>query len=184
MGASGCPLYIHTTPCLYAPWGANMPTGSHTPLCICMIWEAFACCWLHVGHLPYMLDTSTIWGMPPHVLHPPLIGWLLCASVCLGYICMLYGEYSLHVGGWGSIPHMWGFGGIYTPDKLWCLAVHPLGVHYALSCTFSVVHYVSPINHSYEYYSSSYGGVLWSVIYFIGDHGPFLDGASCNIGSA
>ena len=72
--------------------------------------------------------------------------------------------------------------GIYTPVKLWCLAVHPLDVHYALSCTFFVVHYASCIYHSYDYYSSGYDGVFWSVIYFISAHGPFLDGAPATSG--
>ena len=122
---------------------------------------------LHAGQLPHM-------GMPPYISYTPT-HWL--ASLC---ICMFRGY--LHVI-WGIFPLCWGLGSISTSVKLWCLAVHPLGVHYALSCTFFVVHYMSCIYHSYDYYSG-YGGVFWSVIYFISAHGPFLDGASCNIGSA
>ena len=76
----------------------------------------------------------------------------------------------------GILPYVRGLGGIYTSVKLWCLVVHPLGVHYTLSCIFFVVHFVSHIYHDYNYYSSSYGGVFWCIIYFISGHGPFLMG--------
>ena len=66
---------------------------------------------LHVGHLPCMLDTSPYGGCLSICLTPPLIGWLPCASVCLGDIYMLYGEYSPHVGALGVVPHMLGVWG-------------------------------------------------------------------------
>ena len=59
----------------------------------------------------------------------------------------------------------------------WCLSVHPLDVHYASSCTFLVVHYVSSLYyHGYDYYSSSDCGVFWYVISIISDHGSLFDG--------
>ena len=129
-----------------------------------------------------MLDTSsTCWTPSPYggclliCLTPQLIGWIPCTSVC-------FREYLYVI--WGILPLCWGFGGISISVKLWCLAVHPLGVLYALSCTFLVAHYVAHVCHSYDYYSSGYSGVFWSVIYFISDHDPFLGGASCNIGLA
>ena len=76
----------------------------------------------------------------------------------------------------GASAHLSGF---------WCLSVHPLDVHYASSCTFLVVHYVSSLYyHGYNYYSSSDCGVFWYVISIIGDHGCLFDGASYNVGSA
>ena len=105
----------------------------------------------HVGHLPYMLDTSPHMVDAPHISYPPLIGWIPCASVCIW-------EY-LHVI-WGILPLCWGLGGIppyvgvwqgiSISVKLWCLAVCPLGVHYALSCTFLVAHYDLHIYQSYD----------------------------------
>ena len=221
----------------------------HTPLCIC----CGGCrgpltCWtppLYAGHLPLYGDTS------PYVLHPPLIGWLPCASVCLGDICMLYGEYSPCVRGFGGIAPYVGVWGYQHICRAFVTGSTSTGCPLCLSCTFFVVHYVSHINHGYDYYSqagkwrlfflfsffkllnvlvcsifllfclyqvqkrlflsffdffwkyvtfffftffweelldslytSSYGGVFWSVLYFISDHDPFLDGASCNIRSA
>ena len=69
---------------------------------------------------------------------------------------MCYGGNSHMLVGWGSSAHLSGF---------WCLSVHPLDVHYASSCTFLVVHYVSSLYfHHYAYYSSNDCGVFWCVI--------------------
>ena len=130
-----------------------------------------------------MLDTSPPMGMPPNMSYTPT-HWLTSLCICMfrGYLHGIWGILSLCWGLRGCSPLCWGFGGIYTSVKLWCLAVHPLGVHYALSCTFFVVHYDSCIHNSYDYYSSSYGGVFWSVIFFTSDHGTFLDGTSATSG--
>ena len=117
---------------LYDPRVQNPPYVPHTPLCICVFLEASACwghltCWtppLHARHLPHMGDASPCLTSQTH--------WL--ASLC---ICMFRGY--LHVI-WGVVPLHWGFGGHYMSVKLWCLAIHPLGVHCALPCTFFVVH--------------------------------------------
>ena len=70
------PLYVHMP-----PGGANTP---HMSPCsyASMFWEASACCAgcrgpLHVGHLPYMPDTSPHMGdASPYVLHPhSLVGF-------------------------------------------------------------------------------------------------------------
>ena len=70
---------------------------------------------LHVGHLPYMLDTSPIWGMPPHMSYNPT-HWL--ASLC---ICMFGGISAYYMGNiplmfevWGWSPHMLGVWGSST----------------------------------------------------------------------
>ena len=128
---------------------------------------------LHVGTPPYMLETSPIWWMSPLKSYPPLIGWIPCASMFSGYLHVIWGILPL-CWGFGENSIMLGFGGISISVKLWCLAVYPLGVHYALSCTVLVAHYVSHIYHSYDYYSSGYSGVFWSVIYFISDHAPLM----------
>ena len=138
LGASGCPhMFVHPIH-FYNP----CPCVPHTPQCLCMLWKASACgggCrgpltyWtppLHVGHLPNVVDAS------PYVLHPhSLVGFPACDM----------GNTPLMLRFGGAFPHMLGFGGISTSVKLWCLAVHPLGVHYALSCTFFEGHYVSCI---------------------------------------
>ena len=110
----------------------------------------------------YVLSPHSLVGFPVHLY-------------VLGDTCMWYGEYSPHVRGWGIPPYVGCLGDFSTSFKLWFLAVHPLSVHDALSCTFLVVIGVSCIYHSYDYYSSCYGGVFWSVIDFISYHGPFLE---------
>ena len=139
-----------------------------------MFSEALACCGgckgpLHFGHLPY---TSSVWGCLPICLHPPLIHWLPCASVCFRDICMQYEEYFPYVGGLGGVPHLVGVFGASAHGVFICFFLYIL-----------VVYYVSHFYYRYDYYSSSYGGVFWAVICFISDHGYFPDGASCNIGS-
>ena len=112
-----------------------------------------------------MLDTSftpPLYGMPSLQFTPPFIHWLPCASVCFGDITMLYRDY---------FPYVEGFGGTSAHGVSMCLFLYIL-----------VVHYVSCFHYGYDYYSSSYSGVFWSVICFISDHGSFLDGASCNTG--
>ena len=106
------PLHVYTPHMFIHPWGFRHPHMSPI-LCasVCsqrLLHVVGGCrgpltCWtplLHAGHLPHK-------GVPPHVLHTPLIGWLPCASVYFGDICMSYGEYSPYVGGLGvSAP--WG----------------------------------------------------------------------------
>ena len=117
---------------------------------------------LHAGHLTHMVDAF------PYVLFP-LTGWIPFVSVCFrGYRLVI----------WGILPLCWGFGGINTSIKLGVLQY----IHWVSIMLYLVVHFVSSIYHGYDYYSASYGGVFWSVIYFISDHGPFLDRASCNMG--
>ena len=137
-----------------------------------------------------MLDTSLtywtpppIWGMPPHVLHPPLIGWLPCASVCLVDIYMLYREYSPYVSVLEVFPHMLGFGGNLHICQALVLGSAstgcPLGfILYFFCSSLCLVSTTATTTTRPVMVVSS-----WSVIYFISDHGPFLDGTSCNIGS-
>ena len=79
-GVSGCPpMFVHP---LYVcmPLYVHMPPRGihplyvpHTPLCICMFSEAFACCGgckglpYVLGHFPY---TTPVWGYLPSVVPP------------------------------------------------------------------------------------------------------------------
>ena len=164
------PLYVHTPHiCSYTPLGVQ--THCHMSpilLCICMFLEASACC--GGCRAPYMLDTSLtcwthlpVWGVPPHMSYTPLIGWLPCASVCFGISACDMGNIPLVMGVWGMFPHM-----------LWVLGHHHHGVCICYILSFLGVHYVSCIYHGYDYYSSSYNGVFWTVICLISDHGSYL----------
>ena len=91
------------------------------------------------------------------VQHPHHIYMLLWMSVCSRAYCMHYGR---------NIPYVGVLGDISTYVRLLVSAVHPLDVHYASSCTFLVVHYISILYfYCYDYYSSSDCGVFWYVIY-------------------
>ena len=121
------------------------------------------------------LDTLMCLDVSSCVKHTPCIYVLPCMSVCSRSYCMHYGEKSHMLGGWGALAHFSGF---------WFMSVNPLDVHYASSCTFLVVHYVSSLYfHHYSYYSSDCG-VFWYVISIFSDHGSLFDGASYNVGSA
>ena len=73
----------------------------------------------------------------------------------LGLICMCCGGTPHMLGVWQASAHLSGF---------WCLSVHPYDVHYASSCTFLVVHYVSGLYyHGIDYYSSSDCDIFWFV---------------------
>ena len=123
-----------------------------------------------------MLDTSftpcPVWGCLPICLHPhsfvgfPVLQYVLGISACD------MGNISHMLGGWGLFPLLLGV-----------FEVSAHGVSICLFLYILVVHYVSHFYYGYEYYSSSYVGVLWAVICFISDHGSYPDGASCNIGS-
>ena len=132
---------------------------------------------LHAGHLPHMEDAS------PYVLHPhSLVGFLVHLYVW-GISACYTGNIPLVLGVMGVPPYVGGLWGHLHICQALVPGRNPLGVHYALSCTYFVVHYVLHIYHGYDF-SHGYDGVFWSVIYFISDHCHFLDGASCNIGSA
>ena len=152
--------HLDTPICLYAlihlyvctsPWGANIPICP--PYCSMHLYVLGVCRGplthgttpLHAAHLPHG-------RFLPICLTPQLIGLLPCASICLGISACYMGNIPL-LGVEEVFPHMLRVWGIYTSVKLWCLEVCPLGVHYALPCTFFVVHYVSHIYHSYYYYS-------------------------------
>ena len=107
---------------------------------------------------------------------PPCIVCFPVYLYILGGICGFYGQNTSYVGGLGVSAHLSGF---------WCLSVYPLDIHYASSCAFLVVYYVSSLYyHGYNYYSSSDCGVFWYVISIISDCGSHFNGASYNIGSA
>ena len=101
-------MFVHPI-CLYGP------VYSYTPICPPILLSASVCSErhlhvvggckdpLHVGHLPYMLDTSPHMADDSTYVLPPLIAWIPCVSVC-------FREY-LHVM-WGILPLCWGLGGI------------------------------------------------------------------------
>ena len=107
LGVSGCP---HTFVC---PHMFVCLLGLDTPHMSIIFLYASVCSERHlhvVGVVggPYMFETSlTCWTPPPYggclpiCLTPPLIGWLPCASVCLGGYLHIYGEYSPYV--WGHL---------------------------------------------------------------------------------
>ena len=169
-----CMLPVH----LYTPRGSDTPLHvPYTPLCICMFSEASACCGGCRGPLtcwtpPYMLDTSPVWEVPPHMSYTPhsLVGFPVPLYV-LGISACVMGIFPL-CWGLGVFPHMLG---------VWGHQHHWLSIYFILFLL--VVHYVSHVYHGYDHYSSGYSGVFWAVICFIGDCGSFHDGASCNIGS-
>ena len=154
--------YICTPLHLYASY-IHTPPGMYTPIC-----PPFSSVHLYVLRLlhvvggckgpPYMLDTSLtppLYGVPPLQFTPPLICWLPCASVCFRDICMSYGDFSPYVGGLGCSPSVGVLGA----------SVHEMSI-----CSFLyilVVCYVSHFYYSYDYYSSSYGGIFLPVIGFI-----------------
>ena len=168
---SGWPLCSYALICLYAPIHLYAPWGSDTPICppyscasVCsqrLLHVVEGCRGpLHVGHLPYMLDTSPCMGGASPYVTPPT-HWLdfLMYLYVLGISTCDMGNIPLILEVWGH-QHHW---------------VSICFILYLL-----VVCYVSHIYYSYDYYSSGYSG----VICFISDHGFFPDGASCNIGSA
>ena len=157
---------IWTPPCLYAfmhlyaPRGVEPPYVPHTPLCICMFSKASTCCWGLEG-ASYMLDISPCMGCP-HVLQPLLIVGLPVHLYVLGISACDMGNISLMLGVWGASTHGFSI----------CFFLYIL-----------VVHYVSHIYHSYDYYSSSYGGVFWAVICFISMHRVAAPSATLSRGS-
>ena len=124
-GVSGCPLYVHTPPvCPYAPHRCTHPHVTHTPLCICMFSEAFACCggvrgslmcWTLPLHHPYM-------GVPPLQLHShtQLLA-SLCISIFWGYLYVMWAVYP-SIGGLRVFPHQYGVLGAH--QHLWWPYTH------------------------------------------------------------
>ena len=141
LGASRCPPICLDAPCMFRHPHAfgcpicsnNPPYVPNAPLCICMFWG-----YLHViggcGQSSFCLDSPHVFGCLPVCPTPSHSYMLPCMSVYSRGNCICYRGYSPYVGGSGASAHLSGF---------WCLSVHPLDVHYALSCTFLVVHYVS-----------------------------------------
>ena len=124
------PLYDQTSPYVQAPpMFPMLPCAS-----VCsrgyqhVIWGC--------GGPPYVWTPPYAW-IPYHMSNTPTrlyVPWSPVHLYFLGGICMWYGRYTSYVGGLGASAHLSGF---------WCLSLHPLDVHYASSCTFLVVHYVS-----------------------------------------
>ena len=145
-----CPIH------LYAPQECRCPHMS--PILLC----ASACSQrlLHVvgvvggcspvGHLPYMLGHLPLYGACLPICLTPSTHWL--ASL---YICMFLGISACDM---GNIPLMLGVGGVPHMLGIWGHQHHWVSICFILYLL--VVHYVSSIYHSYDYYFSGYGGVF------------------------
>ena len=180
LGVSRCPSIHLDAPCIQMP--PQCPHMFKHPHMSPMLPCASACSEGYLHMIGGCGGTSSVWTTPlvldasPCVHHLPHIYMPTCMSVyCRGY-CMYDGGNIPYVGGLGVSAYLSGFG---------CLSVHPFDVHYASSCTFLLVHYVSCLYfYHYDFYSSSDCGVFWCVISIISDHGYLFNGASYNVGSA
>ena len=136
LGVSGCP-HIHMPHMFVCPIHSYTTRDADTPICphtllasVCsqrLLYVVGDCRGpLHVGHLPYMLDTSPVWGVSPHMsyTHHSLVGFPVHLYV-LGISACAMRNIPLMLGVWGCSPIYWMFGGIST-----------IGCPYASSCTF------------------------------------------------
>ena len=66
---------------------------------------------LHVGHLPYMLDTFPCMGVPPYMSYTPhsFVGFPVYLYVS-GISACVMGNIALMLGVWGVFPICWGLG--------------------------------------------------------------------------
>ena len=170
-------MFVHLPTCSYAPRGVH-PICPHTPLCICMFSEAFACCGGICKGLPYVLRhfpyTTSVWGCLPFSCTPlhlviglPVHQYVLGISVCHVGIFP-------SVGGLGDVPpSVWGSGGTSALVMFICSFLY-----------IFVVHYVSHFYYGYDYYYSGYDGIFWPIISLISDSGSFPHRASSKLGSA
>ena len=137
------PLYVHMPPvhlyapiCSYAPRGVH-PHGPHALSVPTWFWSIVCC----GGLFFYFMCIGA---------HHPYLGCI----VILRLSVLMWGPFPSIEGFGGYIPHHLGrFGGT---SALCCSHVH--------SYTFFVVHYVSRLDHSSDYDSSSYCGIFWPVI--------------------
>ena len=107
------PPYICTPPVhSYAPWGCKHPHMSSILLSASVCSERHlhvvgGCRGpLHVGHLPYMLDTSPIWGCLFICLTPTHCLASLWISMLRGYLHVIWGIFPLMLGVWGCSPYV------------------------------------------------------------------------------
>ena len=160
--------YIHMPPIhLYTLQGCTQPPRAPHALCSClvlehcMLWGVFFCLMCIGTHHPYL-------GVPPLNYTPP---HSIVGSLCI----FILRDISSYV---GLSPSMEGFGGV-PPSLGWLGGTSALQL---FTCSFLyiffVVHYVSHVNHSSDYYSSSYSGVFWPVISVISVSGSFPDRVS------
>ena len=160
------PLYIHMPPIhLYAPRGVYPPGA---PM-LSVLLHGFGT--LHVVggcfSVLYVLGhTTPIWGCLPlnYTPHTPLL--VPCALLFSGISVLLW-DFPLLLKGLGVFPHHLGrFWGDTSALQLFTCS---------FCYTFFVVHYVSRLNHSSDYYSSNYSGIFWPVISVISISDSFSD---------
>ena len=148
------PIHLYASIHLYTPSGTDTPYMFPILLCasVCSqrLLHFVGHCRgpLHVGHLS-MLDTSSCMGSAsPYVLHPHSL---------IGFPVYLYVLVYVHVL-WGIFPLCWGLGGVPHMLGVWGHQHHWVSICFILYLV--VVHYVSCFYHSYDHYSSSYGGIF------------------------
>ena len=149
------PMLIHPI-CLYTlymfvhPKGCTCPPYmSHTPLCICMFLEAFACFGGGKGlpfvfrHFPY---TTPVWGCLPFICTSLTLSCWFPVHCRYQYVMWAF---SPSVGGLGVFPISWGFWGASALEMSICSFFY-----------IFVVHYVSCFYYGSDYSSSSYSGIF------------------------
>ena len=168
------PVCLYTPICLYVPIHSYAPWDANTPICppyssmhlyvlggICMLLGVVGGP-LHVGHLPYMLDTSPIWGMPPHMSYTPT-HWLAYLCICMFRWCLhvIWGIFPLLLGVWGAFPHILGVYGASSTCQALVSGSTSIGCPLCFILYLFVVHYVSHIYHGYNYY---YFQLWWCLL--------------------
>ena len=146
-----CPICLYTSIHLYTPRGVytQYPPFSSVHL---YVLRGFCMLWGGCKGPPYMLNTyltpPPVWGCLSFSLHPhsfigsPVHWYVSGISVC-------------HM---GIFPLCWGFGGV--PHLLGVLGASVNGMSICSFFYIFVVHYVPRFYYTYNYYSSSYGGIF------------------------
>ena len=172
----GCPNICTPPVCSYAPHtfihppyvhipprGVHNPPGAPCSLCSCMVFGA-----LHVVGGVFLLnmywDTAPLFGGASPLITPTLHCWFSVHFYSQGYQILC-----------GPSPSMEGFGGVPPFNGVVGGHISSSVVHMLI---FFVVHYVSCVDHSSDYYSSSYSGIFWPVISVISVSGSFPDRVS------
>ena len=155
------PVHLHTLQgCTHPLWPPMLCASA-------WFWSIACCgglffCLMYIGtHHPYL-------GCLP-LNYTPYTPLLVPCTLLFSGISVLMWAFPLLLKGLGVFPHHLGmFGGHISSSA----------VHMLILIHFFVVHYVSLLDHSSDYYSSSYSGIFWPVISVISDSGSFPDRVS------
>ena len=160
-------MFIHPPYICIPPRGVHNPPRG--PPCSVLL-HGFGA--LHVVGGVFLLnvywDTPPLFGdASPLITPPPLIVGSLCIFILR--------DISSYVG----LSLLWKGLGVFPPSLGWLGGTSALQL---FTCSFLyiffVVHYVSHVDHSSDYYSSSYSGIFWPVISVISVSGSFPDRVS------